>query len=94
MHEEQWPSPLYRKLEMYTPNWTPRSSSEHKLRAPLEDNTFQASCAKVYNDLHQEIILCDNINMFNCLAKTLFRGQSGRTTLCLNYFLINVFALI
>lgn len=47
LHEKQWPS--YLKLD--TPNRTLRSSSGHKLRVPLEDGTFQACCAKVYNNL-------------------------------------------
>ncbi len=75
LHEKQWPS--YLKLEIYTPNRTLRSSSEHKLRVPLKDGTFQACCAKVYNNLPEEIKLCDGKNIFNGLAKTFFRGRAA-----------------
>ena len=85
--EEQWPS--YLKLEMYTPNRTFRFSSEHKLRVPLEDDTLQACCAKVYNDSPEEIQLCDNINIFKCLTKT-FLGTDSLPKLFFNI----VFALI
>jgi hypothetical protein len=71
LHEKQWPS--YLTLEMYTPNRTLRSSSEHNLTVPLEEGTFQACCAKVYNNLPEEIKLCDSKNIFNGLAKTFFR---------------------
>jgi hypothetical protein len=75
LHEKQWPS--YLTLEMYTPNRTLRSSSEHNLMVPLEEGTFQACCAKVYNNLPEEIKLCDSKNIFNGLAKTFFRDRAA-----------------
>ena len=49
LYFDQWPS--YLKLELYTPGRTLRSSSETKLAVPLENNTFQASAAKIFNIL-------------------------------------------
>ena len=71
---EQWPS--YLKLEKYTPNRTLRSSTEHKLKVPLEDGTFQDCCAKVYNTLPEYITSCTNYFSFIKLAKAYFSNRA------------------
>ena len=71
LHEKQRPS--YLKLEKYTPNRTLHSSTEHKLEVPLEDATFQACCAKVYNVLPEDIKLCTDYFNFIRSAKVYFK---------------------
>jgi hypothetical protein len=44
---------------------------------PLEEGTFKACCAKVYNNLPEEIKLCDSKNIFNGLAKTFFTDRAA-----------------
>ena len=75
MYERQWPS--YLKLETYSPNRTLRSSNEHKLKVPLEDGTFQACCAKLYNILPEDVKSCDNYSSFIRLAKAHFNNRAA-----------------
>ena len=67
LYFDQWPS--YLKLELYTPGRTLRSSSETKLTVPLENDTFQASAAKIFNILPLEIGNCHVFNDFKRTAK-------------------------
>ena len=62
---------------MYIPSRTLRSSTERMLRVPLEDGTFQACCAEVYNNLSEEIILCDSKTIFDRLFRTVFRDRAA-----------------
>ena len=67
LYFDQWPS--YLKLELYTPGRTLRSSSETKLTVPLENDTFQARAAKMFNILPLEIRNCRVFNDFKRTAK-------------------------
>ena len=65
LYFDQWPS--YLKLELYTPGRTLRSSSENKLTVPLENDTFQASAAKIFNILP---LGSRNCRVFNDFKRT------------------------
>ena len=67
LYFDQWPS--YLKLELYTPGRTLRSSSETKLTVPLENDTFQASAAKIFNVLPLEIRNCRVFDDFKRTVK-------------------------
>ena len=67
LHFEQWP--VHLKLERYIPVRTLISSEEILLTVPLENNTFQASAAKAFNNLPADIRNCSNFYDFKRLSK-------------------------
>ena len=75
LYFDQWPS--YLKLEFYTRGRTLRSSSETKLTVPLENDTFQASAAKIFNILLLGIRNCRVFNDFKRTAKAHYFGATN-----------------
>ena len=62
--------PLYLRLDTYNSGRTLRSSSETRLKVPLDKGTFQDSASKIFNSLPSSIRNCNVFTQFKTQVNT------------------------